>query len=119
MRNFDDLDVDEQRNEILKGIHNQLAQINKWLEVGIALYAKLSSDDIEDLKTDVEYIFPNVDDVTCGGFSNTGYTREHGLYEQYMNGDKEIKEPLGEYDRTAEIDPKTGFFAEDKGGNEE
>ena len=29
MPRFEDLEVDEQRNEILKGIHNHLAQINK------------------------------------------------------------------------------------------
>ena len=31
MQRFEDLDVEEQRNEILIGIHNQLSQINKWL----------------------------------------------------------------------------------------
>lgn len=56
MLRFEDLDTDEQRNEILKEILNQLSKLNKWLEVGIALYAKLSDEDIEVLKEDALYI---------------------------------------------------------------
>lgn len=51
---FEELTVDKQRNEILKGIHNQLSEINKWLEVIAVRYAKLRAEDTEDLKTDTE-----------------------------------------------------------------
>lgn len=113
MLKFDDLDTDEQRNEILKGIHNQLSQINKWLEVIAVRYAKLNADDTEDLKMDTEYLYTNFDNNMSSGFiSNVGYTQARGLYKQFLIGDTETREPLGEYDRTAPIDSKSGFFIE-------
>ena len=110
MPRFEDLDVDEQRNEILIGIHNQLSQINKWLEVITARYVKLSADDVDDIKFDAENIPFGVDEISYGGFSNVGYTQARGMYKSFQNGEKEICEPLGEYERTDPIDEKTGFF---------
>lgn len=114
MLRFDDLDTDEQRNEILKGIHNQLAQINKWLEVIAVRYAKLSAEDTEFLRYDAENLEDNLEGVSYRNSSNVGYTEARGLYKTFMNGNEETSEPLGEYDRTAPIDEKTGFFIEDK-----
>ena len=110
MSRFEDLDVEEQRNEILKGIHNHLAQINKWLEVIAARYVKLRADDVEELRFDAENIPFGVDEISYGGFSNVGYTQARGMYKSFQNGEKEICEPLGEYERTEPIDEKTGFF---------
>ena len=111
MLRFEDLDTDEQRNEILKEILNQLSKLNKWLEVGIALYAKLSDEDIEVLKEDALYI--STDHNSNMWFSddpNMGYTKERGLYRRQRN----ISEPLGDYDCTAPIDEDTGFFIENQ-----
>lgn len=113
MLKFNDLDTDEQRNEILKGIHNQLSQINKWLEVIAARYTKLNADDTEFLRYDVAEIEDNLECVSYRNGSNVGYTQARGLYKQFLIGDTETREPLGEYERTAPIDEKTGFFIED------
>lgn len=114
MLRFDDLDVDEQRNEILKGIHNQLAQINKWLEVIAVRYAKLNADDTVFLKYEAESLEEKLKSISFRDSSNVGYTQARGLYKSSLNGNTEISEPLGEYDRTAPIDSKTGFFIENK-----
>ena len=111
MPRFEDLDVDEQRNEILIGIHNQLSQINKWLEVIVARYVKLRADDVEELRFDAENIPFGVDEISYGGFSNVGYTQARGMYKSFQNGEKEICVPLGEYERTDPID-KDGYFLE-------
>lgn len=113
MLKFNDLDTDEQRNEILKGIHNQLSQINKWLEVIAARYTKLNADDTEFLRYDAAEIEDNLECVSYRNGSNVGYTKERGLYKSSLNGNTETREPLGEYNRTAPIDEKTGFFIED------
>ena len=112
MLTFDYLGSDKQCNEILKGIHNQLAQINKWLEVIAVRYAKLNADDTEFLRYDAEKIEDNLEGVSYRNGSNVGYTESRGLYKSSLNGNTEISEPLGEYDRTAPIDEKTGFFIE-------
>ena len=114
MRKFEDLDVEEQRNEILKGIHNQLSQINKWLEVIAARYAKLSADDVDGLRFDAERIHYDIDAISYGDFSSVGYTKARGLYKTFLNGGKETSEPLGEYQRTAPIDKETCFFIEEE-----
>ena len=112
MQRFENLDTDEQRNEILKGIHNQLAQINKWLEVIAVQYAKLSAEDTEFLRYDAAEIEDNLECVSYRNGSNVGYTQARGMYKSFLNGGEETREPLGEYDRTAPIDEKTGFFIE-------
>lgn len=110
MLRFEDLDVEEQRNEILKGIHNQLAQINKWLEVIAARYAKLSSDDVEELRFDAEDLETHLEEIIFRNSSNVGYSKERGLYKSFIMNNEEKYEPLGEYERTAPIDEETGFF---------
>ena len=110
MLRFDDLDTDEQRNEILKGIHNHLAQINKWLEVIAVHYGKLRDDDTESLRYDAEALEEKLESIAFRNGSNVGYTQSRGLYKSFMNCGKETCEPLGEYERTDPIDEKTGFF---------
>ena len=109
MQRFEDLDVEEQRNEILKGIHNHLAQINKWLEVIAARYARLDADDVFCLKTETDYLMTNFREAIFHEPSDVGYTQKQGLYKEYDEGDKRICVPLGEYERTAPID-KDGCF---------
>ena len=113
MPRFEDLDVDEQRNEILKGIHNHLAQINKWLEVIAARYARLDADDVFGLKTETDYLMTNFREAIFQEPSYVGYTKKRGLYKEYDEGDKRICVPLGEYERTDPIDEDGCFWVKE------
>ena len=113
MLGFEDLDMEAQRNELLKGIHNQLAQINKWLEVIAVRYARLRDDESESLRYDAEVLEENLESIAFRNSSSVGYTQERGLYKSFMAGGKETYEPLGEYERTTPIDKETGFFIEE------
>ena len=114
MKRFDTLNDDEQRNELLKGIYNQLATMNKWLEIIAVSYAKLSAPDVEIIRehTDgadeiIEQIFPCND-------SRIGYRPERGLYIATWDNNRRTDWPLGsdtDYPRTEAFDEKIGCFA--------
>ena len=118
MIDFYALTPEEQQNEILKGIYNQLVQMNKFLEVGIALYGKLTVGDIFTLHINSETIPDSLGDLRNEhSESYVGYRKTRGLYStEYVHGFTEW--PLGDddaYERTDPIDPDTGGFTEPLG----
>ena len=109
MKRFDTLNDDEQRNELLKGIYNQLAAMNKWLEVIAVSYAKLRASDVLEMQINTEHIQTT---VAKDPDSRIGYTHERGLYiTEYANGNPTAW-PMGDdeyYHRTAPLDEYGGF----------
>lgn len=115
---------EEIRNELLIEIHNRLAEISKFLEVGIALFARLNSYDLEELKNQCKKIYGQFSeyqrpyDIYQDEDSNIGCSSDKGLYIEVW--DKEIPKdempqqviyPLGnDYVRTRPVDKETGYF---------
>ena len=111
------MDSEEVRNELLAEIHNRLAEISKFLEIGIAMFAKLDTDDLDMLKIEcknvsIRYIEDTYrilqdDDSSVGCNSAMGLFRE--IYSEASGKISQI--PLGEdTKRTHPIDEKTGCF---------
>ena len=74
-------------------------------------YGKLRDDDTESLRYDAEALEEKLESIAFRNGSNVGYTQSRGLYKSFMNCGKETYEPLGEYERTAQID-EDGYFLE-------
>lgn len=109
-------DDGEMRNELLAEIHNRLAEISKFLEVGIALFARLDSYEIESLKDECEKFSIThthsgealVQDSDC----TVGYNDRLGLHYTSWEKPTEIERyyPLGKCERTCPIDEDNGYF---------
>lgn len=113
-------DDGEMRNELLAEIHNRLAEISKFLEVGIALFARLDSYEIEVLKQKCGQISVIHADTNFGtryelfqdSSCDIGYNDSLGLhYSEWDSGDKQERYfPLGDYERTCPVDENEGYF---------
>ena len=118
MRRFSSLSDDEQHNELLKGIYNQLATMNKFLEIITAVYTKLPAADLELIREHTESMntaFAYDGDVFAGDNfdSRVGYTNERGLYITTWDNRKRTDWPLGrdiDYPRTEPINEEIGCF---------
>lgn len=125
-----ELTHEEIRNNILAEIHNRLAEISTYLKTGLAIFAKLNSDDLDTLeeqnkliRTDTnEGVYSNYVLITPNSEKNSdgiGYSKEKGLYlsckYKHDNGKWSRDDyPLGDFERTAPIDKNTGAFLEQK-----
>ena len=98
---------DEVRNELLAEIHNRLAEISKFLEVGIALLAKLSIDDLTKLNCECQKVnietrenytaSANEYHISQDDNLGVGYDSRRGLhYEGSVNGYQGAYRPFGE-----------------------
>lgn len=116
------MDSEEVRTQLLTAIHNRLAEISKFLEVGIALFAKLNTCDLETLKDNCKKL-----DIETATWSDNfrlsqdedyavGFSSVMGLFHEFWDRQrqKEVLSPLGEYDeRIMPVDEETGYFLTD------
>ena len=108
----------EVRNELLAEIHNRLAEISKFLEVGIAMLAKLDDFDIELLKSECEQLhiteIRGVYDILQEEDCDVGRNSDKGLYRKIWDKEAEMKisSPLGtRYKRTCPVGDDGCFLA--------
>lgn len=116
------MDSEEVRNKLLAEIHNRLAEISKFLEVGIALFAKLDTYDLETLKDNCKKL-----DIETATWSDNfrlsqdddyavGFSSVMGLFHEFGDRQRknEVYSPLGEYDkRIMPVNEETGYFLTD------
>ncbi len=116
------MDSEEERTQLLAAIHNRLAEISKFLEVGIALFAKLNTCDLETLKDNCKKL-----DIETATWSDNfrlsqdddyavGFSSAMGLFHEFWDRQqrKEVCSPLGEYDeRIMPVNEETGYFLTD------
>ena len=105
---WEDLSTDEQRNEILKGIFNQLAGINKSLEVITILYAKLNLEDLDEIQGNTAHVSTLLDDHAEA--SRIGYSDRRGLYMVDEEGFNAFPLGYGNHYIDALVDKDTGYF---------
>ena len=116
------MDAEEVRNELLAKIHNRLAEISKFLEIGIAIFAKLSAYDLDDIKSECKNINIKAHDIFNNDYSllqdkdmRVGCNSSMGLHQEFWSkGEKrEVYWPLGEdTERTCPID-EDGYLLTD------
>ena len=101
---FSNLDEEERQTLLFAEIHNRLAEISKFLEIGIAMFAKLSIYDLEDIHSKCQQIYikkdiSGVEEMSQDGNMAVGYESSLGLhYMKTTNDDNVIWCPLGEDD---------------------
>lgn len=116
------MNSEEVRNKLLTAIHNRLAEISKFLEVGIALFAKLDTYDLETLKDNCKKL--GIETVTWSDNFRlsqdddyaVGFSSAMGLFHEFWDRQqqKEVCSPLGEYDeRIMPVNEETGYFLTD------
>lgn len=117
------LDNVEIQNAILAEIHNRLGEISSYLKVGITLLAKLNDEEVlHSIDENTSSIALNTANIKCDNYTfyppetTIGYTKERGLYEARRSSRQVF--PLGDFERTAPIDEKTGEFVKEKGDEE-
>ena len=81
MRRFNSLSDYEQRNELLKGIYNHLAAMNKWLDILVVSYAKLSADEVLVLQEHTASLDEGIDNIDMSSLNlRMGCNSKYGLY---------------------------------------
>ena len=125
----DTLDSSETRNEILVEIHNRLSEISKFMEIGIAIFAKLSASSLEDIKQDgdVSVSYGHVDPETMTlGYQVIHHSNRPIGYDDDMGGlygSEDLEDgcsrcyPLGENTKALQTD-EYGFFPDNWKENE-
>ena len=116
------MDSEEVRNKLLAEIHNRLAEISKFLEIGIAMLAKLDSYELNALKTECKKVIIEAVNRYEDEYSmsqdidrDVGCNSSKGLYLTFWNkGMRREDFPLGEDDkRLWPVDEEEGHFLTD------